>query len=255
MLLEGKVVFITGGATGIGRAIAMRAAREGAKVAIANRNPDKGKAAALEVDGLFVRCDVSCATDVEKAIERTCAEYGTLDAVITVAADTGGHYNAASMSVEQWGQAMSVTLDGAFYASKFAIPYLIKRGGGAILHVSSVEGVMGATNHTAYVSAKSALFGLTRSLAVDYGRHGIRANALSPGIIDSDRPDIREGKKDPDQLRFWHDMTVLGRLGQPEEIASVAVFLASDEASYLTGQNIIVDGGWTIGHPPISTQK
>lgn len=110
---------------------------------------------------------------------------------------------------------------------------------------------MGAVGHAAYVTGKSALFGLTRSMAIDFGKHGIRVNAISPGIIDSGRPDIERYKQDPAIMQFWRDMTVLDRLGQPEEVAAAALFLASDEASYITGQNLAVDGGWTIGHPPV----
>ena len=128
---------------------------------------------------------------------------------------------------------------------------MINRVGGSIILISSVEGISGVAGHVAYVTGKSALFGLTRSLAIDYGKHKIRVNAFSPGIIDSGRPDIEHLKQDPTHLRWWCDMTVLDRLGQPEEVAAAALFLASDEASYITGQNLAVDGGWTIGHPPI----
>lgn len=110
---------------------------------------------------------------------------------------------------------------------------------------------MGVQGHAAYVTGKSALFGLTKSMAIDYGKQGIRVNAISPGIIDSGRPDVFELKKDPKVMRFWREMTVLDRMGRPEEIANAALFLASDEASYVTGQNLAVDGGWTIGHSPL----
>jgi len=120
-----------------------------------------------------------------------------------------------------------------------------------IILISSVEGMTGAARHAAYVTGKSALFGLTRPLAIDYGKHKIRVNALSPGIIDSGRPDIERLKQDPAHLEWWNDMTVLNRMGRPDEVAAAALFLASDEAGYITGQNLAVDGGWTIGHPPL----
>ena len=110
---------------------------------------------------------------------------------------------------------------------------------------------MGVAGHAAYVTGKSALFGLTRSMAIDYGKHNVRVNAISPGIIDSGRADIERAKQDENVMRFWRDMTVLERMGRPEEVAAAALFLASDEASYITGQNLAVDGGWTIGHPPL----
>jgi NAD(P)-dependent dehydrogenase (short-subunit alcohol dehydrogenase family) len=128
---------------------------------------------------------------------------------------------------------------------------MLARGGGSIIHIASVEGMMGVAGHAAYVTGKSALFGLTKSMAIDYGPHNIRVNAISPGIIDSGRPDIQRYKQDQAIMQFWHDMTVLKRLGQPEEVAATVLFLASDEASYITGQNLAVDGGWTIGHPPL----
>jgi 3-oxoacyl-[acyl-carrier protein] reductase len=148
---------------------------------------------------------------------------------------------------------LSVTLDGVFHCSKYALAEMLKRGAGSIVHIASVEGMLGASGHAAYVTGKSALFGLTRSMAIDFGKHGIRVNAISPGIIDSGRPDIERLKQSAAHMRWWRDMTVLDRLGRPEEVAAAAVFLASDEASYITGQNLAVDGGWTIGHPPFPT--
>jgi NAD(P)-dependent dehydrogenase (short-subunit alcohol dehydrogenase family) len=155
------------------------------------------------------------------------------------------------MPEQEWRAVLAVTLDGVFYCSKYAVPAIQARGGGAILNIASVEGMLGVAGHAAYVTGKSALFGLTRSLAIDYGKHNIRVNALSPGIIDSGRPDITQFKQDPTVMRWWRDMTVLDRLGRPEEIAAAALFLVSDDASYITGQNLAVDGGWTIGHPPL----
>src|SRR5690606_21506894 len=108
-----------------------------------------------------------------------------------------------------------------------------------------------AASHAAYVTAKSAIFGLTRSMAIDYGKQGVRVNAISPGIIDSNRPDQEQLKQNPEVMRFWREMTVLDRMGTPDEVAAAVLFLASDEASYITGQNLIVDGGWTIGHAPL----
>jgi meso-butanediol dehydrogenase / (S,S)-butanediol dehydrogenase / diacetyl reductase len=251
MRLANKVALITGAATGIGRAIALRFAQEGAKVVVADINVAAGEQTAAECGGRFVRCDVSQPAQAQAAVEVAVSSYGGLDILVNSAAHLGGMHDVAAMSVEEWRGVMSVTLDGVFYCSKYAVPAIQARGGGAILHISSVEGVMGVAGHAAYVTGKSALFGLTRSMAIDYGKQNIRVNTISPGIIDSGRPDLEQLKHEDHVVRWWRDMTVLDRLGRPEEVAAAALFLCSDEASYITGQSIAVDGGWTIGHPPL----
>ncbi len=251
MRLPNKVAIITGGATGIGRAIALRFAQEGASIVVADINDEAGRATAAAAGGIFVHCDVSQPDQARATVERCVAEYGGLDILVNCAAHLGGMHDAEAMPESEWREVLSVTLDGVFYCSKYALSAMIERGGGAIVNIASVEGMMGATAHAAYVTGKSALFGLTRSMAIDFGKRGVRVNAISPGIIDADRPDIRRFKQDPVVMQFWRDMTVLDRMGQPEEIAAAALFLASDEASYVTGQNLAVDGGWTIGHAPV----
>ncbi|MFZ4658341.1 MAG: SDR family NAD(P)-dependent oxidoreductase [Caldilineaceae bacterium] len=251
MRLANKVALITGGATGIGRAIALRFAQEGAQVVVADINDDEGQQSAAEANGTFVHCDTAQAAQAQAAVAQAVATYGGLDILVNCAAHLGGMHDVATMPESEWRTVLSVTLDGVFYCSKYAVPAMLARGGGAIIHIASVEGMMGVAGHAAYVTGKSALFGLTKSMAIDYGPHNIRVNAISPGIIDSGRPDIQRYKQDPAIMQFWHDMTVLKRLGQPEEVAATALFLASGESSYITGQNLAVDGGWTIGHPPL----
>jgi len=250
MRLKDKVALITGGATGIGRAIALRFAREGARVSVADINDVNGQDTALSAGGVFVHCDTAQAEQVQAAVAHTVAVLGGLDVLVNSATHLGSPHDAAAMPEVQWRHELSVTLDGVFYCSKYAVPEMVKRGGGSIIHIASVEAMMGASNHAGYVTGKSALFGLTRSMAIDFGKAGIRVNVISPGIIDSGRPDIERAKQDPAIVQWWRDMTVLDRLGQPGEVAAAALFLASDEASYITGQNLAVDGGWTIGQPP-----
>lgn len=251
MRLANKVALVTGGATGIGQAIAWRFAEEGAQVAVADINDTSGEQTAAAAHGMFVHCDTSQPQQAHAAIERVRARFGGVDVLINCAAHLGGMHDAMAMPESEWRAVLSVTLDGVFYCSKYALSAMVERGGGSIIHIASVEGMTGVAEHTAYVSAKSALFGLTRSMAIDFGKHGIRVNAISPGIIDSGRPDIERSKQDAEMMRFWRDMTVLGRPGRPDEVAAAALFLASDESSYITGQNLAVDGGWTIGHPPM----
>lgn len=251
MRLANKIALITGGATGIGRAIALRFAQEGAQVMVADINDAAGQATATAANGQFVHCDTAQPAQTQAAVAQTVTVFGGLDILVNSAAHLGGMNSVATMPETEWRAVLSVTLDGVFYVSKYAVPQMIERGGGSIIHIASAEGIMGVANHAAYVTGKSALFGLTRSMAIDFGKQGIRVNAISPGIIDSGRPDINQYKEDPKIMQWWRDMTVLDRLGQPEEVAAAALFLASDEASYITGQNLAVDGGWTIGHPPL----
>lgn len=244
-----RVALVTGGATGIGKAIAQRLATDGVSVVIADTNDGAGQATAKALDALYVHCDTSREGDVRATVRSTHDTYGSVDILVTAAAHTGGHHAAAEMSETEWHQVMDVSLHGVFYAAKYAVIAMKERGRGSIIHIASVEGMTGAANHAAYVTAKTALFGLTRSMAIDYGRYGIRVNAISPGIIDSGRPDIELAKQDPARMAFWRGMTVLNRIGQVDEVAAAVAFLASDDASYITGQNLAVDGGWTIGHP------
>jgi NAD(P)-dependent dehydrogenase (short-subunit alcohol dehydrogenase family) len=250
MRLENKCALVTGGATGIGRAIALRFAQEGARITIADINDTAGAATATEAGGLFVHCDTARPDHAEASVEACVDAFGGLDILVNSAAHLGGMNNVASMPESEWRAVLSVTLDGVFYCSKYAVPEMIDRGGGSIVHIASVEGMIGVAGHAAYVTGKSALFGLTKSMAIDFGKQRIRVNAISPGIIDSGRPDIDQLKQNPAMMEFWRNMTVLDRLGLPDEVAAAALFLASDEASYVTGQNLAVDGGWTIGHWP-----
>lgn len=252
MRLDGKVALVTGGATGIGAAVVRRFAQEGARVAIADINRAGGAATAEANGAHFVFCDTGAAEQCRAAVAETVARFGRLDILVSAAAHLGGYNDAAAMPEEEWREVLRVTLDGMFYSAKYAAQAMLATGGGAIVSIASVEGMLGARGHAAYVTGKSAIFGLTRSMAIDFGTRGIRVNAISPGIIDAGRPDVERLKQDPAVMRFWRDMTVLDRMGRPEEVAAAALFLASDEASYITGHNLVVDGGWTIGHPPVS---
>jgi NAD(P)-dependent dehydrogenase (short-subunit alcohol dehydrogenase family) len=247
--LAGKVVLVTGGTTGIGRACAEHAVSSGAQVVIAGRKVAAGEAVATEMGSQFLSYDAADHDAARRVVDQIVASHGRLDGLVVSAAQTGGFHAAAEMTHAEWREIMTASLDGAFAIASNAARVMRESGGGAIVFISSVEGMTGAYEHAAYVTAKSALFGLTRSMAMDEGPFGTRVNAISPGIIDSGRVDLEAAKQSADHLRFWEGMTVLGRMGQPTEIATVSTFLLSAGASYLTGQNIAVDGGWTIGYP------
>lgn len=248
-VLENRIVLVTGGATGIGKACAQHAVSSGAQVTIAGRNVTAGEAVARESGCQFLAYDAADHASARRVVDQIVTRHGRLDGLVVSAAQTGGFHAAAEMPESEWRQVMAVSLDGAFAIASQAAQAMRETGGGAIVFIASVEGMTGAYNHAAYVTAKSALFGLTRSMAMDEGPFGTRVNTISPGIIDSGRTDLEEAKQNPAHMRFWEGMTVLGRMGQPSEIASVSTFLLSPGASYLTGQNIAVDGGWTIGYP------
>jgi NAD(P)-dependent dehydrogenase (short-subunit alcohol dehydrogenase family) len=248
-LLSEHVVLVTGGTSGIGLACARDAVASGAQVVIAGRDVTAGESVASEIGGQFLAYDAAVNGAGQQVVDQVVASHGRLDGLVVSAAHTGGFHAAADMPESEWRQVMAVSLDGAFAIAGAAAAAMRQTGGGSIVFISSVEGMTGAFGHAAYVTAKSALFGLTRSMAMDEGPFGTRVNAISPGIIDSGRPDLEEAKRNAAHMRFWEGMTVLGRMGQPAEIASVSTFLLSAGASYLTGQNIAVDGGWTIGYP------
>lgn len=252
-VLADKVVLITGGATGIGLACAKDATAAGARVVIADINIEAGELAAAELGGHFVPYDAGNFESASTTVATLIDTYGQIDGLLVAAAHTGGFHSAADMPATEWRAVMSVSLDGAFSVASQAATAMRRHQSGSIVFIASVEGMTGAAEHAAYVTAKSALFGLVRSMAIDEGRNGIRVNAISPGIIDSGRPDLEEAKRNPVRMKFWEGMTVLGRMGQPSEIASVSTFLLSPAASYITGQNLAVDGGWTIGYPPPET--
>ncbi|MCL4860388.1 MAG: SDR family oxidoreductase [Caldilineaceae bacterium] len=249
--LSQKVAVVTGGATGIGRAIVARFAHEGARVAVLDINAVEGRDVAAAYGGRYFECDVAHAGLVAHTMQQVVECFGGLDILVNCAAHLGGYNSVATMPEAEWRSVLSVTLDGVYHCSKYGAQAMLQRGGGAIVHIASVEGMTGVAGHAAYVTGKSALLGLTKSMAIDFGRHNIRVNAISPGIIDSGRPDIKRYKENAAHIQWWRDMTVLDRLGRPDEVAAAALFLVSDESSYITGQNLAVDGGWTIGHPPL----
>jgi len=241
--LKGKVAIVTGGASGIGRATAALFAREGAAVMIGDIDRSRGEAAASEIsaaggDCLFVPCDVALATDAENLVRATVAARGHPDILINNAADLGEYGSVADCTPENWDRSVAVGLTGTFLCSKYAVQTMAS--GGSIVNIASVGGVLPFPDQAPYVTVKSAVIQLTRSMALDFGPRGIRVNVIAPGAIDT-RPVSEE------RYRFQIARSALGRKGRPEEVAQAALFLCSEEAAFITGACLPVDGGWLLG--------
>ena len=249
MRLEGKVAVITGGGTGIGAATARRFADEGAKVVVTGRRPEPLDVVARATGGLAVAGDVADADHAQAAVAAATEAFGGLD-VLVANAGTGYGGAAAEVDDERWARTLDVNLTGAFRFSRAAIPAMLERGGGSIVLVSSVSGLVSSTESAAYVTSKAAMLGLVRSIAVDYGPRGIRANALCPGWVVTPMGDRAMGDLIEREHLSLDDAYVratrqvpLRRPATAEEIAACCLFLASDESSIVTGTVLVADGG------------
>jgi NAD(P)-dependent dehydrogenase (short-subunit alcohol dehydrogenase family) len=228
----------------------------GAKVAVADVNVQRGEEAATLIrdaggDALFIACDVSDQDQVSAMVERTVGHFGGVDVLVNNAGIPGTNEPAHELSVEGWDNVLAVNLRGPFVCAKYAIPHLIASGRGAIVNIASTFGMIGAHGSPAYAASKGGVIALTRQLAVDYGPHGLRVNAISPGYIDTDMDD-RRSRMTPEAAaanlaarEAAAALQPIGRQADPAEIGQVAVFLASDGASFMTGSIVTVDGGCT----------
>jgi meso-butanediol dehydrogenase/(S,S)-butanediol dehydrogenase/diacetyl reductase len=239
--LEGKAAIVTGGGSGIGRAICMRFAAEGASVVVADIVGERAEEVAAEIGGRAVQADVTVAADVARMVEAA----GGVDVLVN---NAGGGMSDGLLEIaeEAWDEEVALNLKSAFLCTKAVLPPMIERGKGAIVNISSVNGMAYFANE-AYSAAKAGLINLTKTTAVRYGRFGIRANVIAPGTIRTPLWQERVDKKPAifERLLQWYP---LGRVGEPEDVAAAAAFLASDDASWVTGELLRVDGGLLAGN-------
>jgi NAD(P)-dependent dehydrogenase (short-subunit alcohol dehydrogenase family) len=254
--LNERISIVTGSAGGIGRAIALAMAEAGARVVVSDVRVDQGEAtvSAIQAAGgeaIFVACDVSNADQVSQLVTASLEHFGRLDVLVNNAGISGGSSLVHELELETWDRVMAVNLRGPFLCAKHAIPHLLTSSGGTIINVASTYGLIGAPLAPAYCASKAGVINLTRQLAVDYGPHKLRVNAICPGYVDTDMGGFRASLP-PEQSAAANArreanaaMQPIGRQAQAHEIARVAVFLASDESSFMTGSILTVDGGCT----------
>lgn len=243
-----KVALVTGGSSGIGRATALAYAQKGAKVVVASRRIKESEetVALIQASGgeaTFVQTDVSQTAEIENLINQTIAKFGRLDYAFNNAGIEGEIGPAIDQTEENWNNIIDINLKSVWLSIKYQIPQMLKQGGGAIVNNASIAGLIGIPNSSIYVASKHGVLGLTKSIALEHAKDNIRINAVCPGAIDTDMltrvvgedGKLELGKKQP-----------VGRLGTSEEIANTVIWLCSDSSSFITGQSIAIDGGYTV---------
>jgi NAD(P)-dependent dehydrogenase (short-subunit alcohol dehydrogenase family) len=250
MKLANKVALITGAGSGMGKSAALIFAVEGAKVAAVDVAEAQVKETVAEIakrggDAIAIRADVSKSEDVKRMIDDTVARFGGLNIMYNNAGIEGESNFMSNMTEDQFDRVIAINLRGVFLGMKYALPHLINAGGGSIINQASIAGMIAVRGGAAYSASKAGVIALTRVAALEYGRYNIRVNAICPGAIETPMAQrIRQGQ--PPNLKAIQRISVLGRMAEPEEIAKVALFLASDDSSFATGAPFVIDGGWTV---------
>jgi len=247
--MSGKVALITGAASGIGRATALSFARSGANVVVADIQNDGGMQTVQLIEkmgsrSIFVECDVSNESEVEKMMELTVQEFGRVDYAFNNAGIDGAHANTTDLSESDWDKLININLKGVWLCLKHEIRQMIKQGGGSIVNCSSIAGKVGFPLASAYTASKHGVIGLTKTASLEFAVNNIRINAVCPGVVRT--PMVEHFLKDhPLEMNQLKAKEPIGRFGTPEEIADSVLWLCSDHSSFVTGHELVVDGGWT----------
>ena len=246
-IFTGKVALVTGGSFGIGRATAVAFAKRGANVVIADWIEDHETLNMIQSIGgkaIFVKCDVSNSKDVKNLFDKTMLEFGRLDYAFNNAGIEGITAQSHECTEENWDKTIGINLKGVWLCMKHELNYMLMQNSGSIVNCASIAGLIGFPGLPAYVVSKHGVVGLTKTASLEYAKKGIRVNAVCPGVIKTPMIDRMTGK-DKAVEKQYENMEPIGRMGQPEEVAEAVVWLCSDAASFITGQALAVDGGWT----------
>ena len=249
--LGGKVALVTGASQGIGRAISVALAREGAQVALLARNRS-GLEETLEMiggsrSGLVVPCDVTDPGALATAIDGAVAELGRLDVVINNAGQSQHRARLDQLEASEWGRMIEVNLSSVFYVTRVAVQHLIEQRSGSVVNIASISGPLAIPRIGAYAAAKAGIIGLTKTMAAEWSEFGVRVNTVAPGFIETPmNAPFRNDPANAEQLATINSNIPAGRHGSPEEVAQSVVFLAGATSSYITGQTLMVDGGWSV---------
>lgn len=250
MKLDGKVAIITGAGSGMGRATSLLFAREGAKIAAVDINEKSAAETAAEIErkggqAVAIRADVSTEADANQMVETTVLRFGTPGVLFNNAGIEGESAYVGKMTAEAFDRVIAINLRGVFLGMKYVLPLMAEASGGSVINQASIAGMVAVRGGAAYCAAKAGVIAMTRVAALEYARYNIRVNCICPGGIETEMAKrIRRGAE-PDPKAVSR-ISVLGRMGEPEEIANMALFLASSESSFATGAPFVVDGGWTI---------
>lgn len=246
--LKGKVAVITGAASGLGRACAERFAQEGARVVVADIQEEAGKQVAQALpEGWFVKVDVTDPASVEAMIAETVRHYGRLDILFNNAGIMGEQAPTAQSTLENWRKVLAVNLDGVYFGMKYAIAAMLDQEGGVVLNMASIVGLVAFSNIPPYSASKAAVIQLTRAAAIEYADRRIRVNALCPTVVQTPLLEnfIRSSPDPEDRRQRIENINPLPGMPTPEDVAAAALFLASDEAAFITGVALPIDGGYT----------